>query len=375
MHRRKKMHMIKMEDIATIIPDHDQFDNYISVLIGLSVTVDGLQEYVKTSLQTLLKEIQDRHKAKPRCSKNCSRKFGQKFKDWCNTCSAWKYDLEGHKRNDYQKTFWKGIDSLDWSKSFEEVGKVYLKDIYPMLHGTFHDLGSILSLFRNCSIFKIDIQVVKDVGQYRNNYFAHNFTLMVSTVDKLKCLNCLTQLFRVSEIMKTKDGKLALDKLTQLLSTKIFDDKILKLALDASETIEDEIDGKYMEILERSKNDIDSLPRYESMKYDETTLVILKLKQLSGGNKLKFCQYWIKFNTLNLVSIIFYVMVLGSLLYGYYSEDRENITTGKNNGFDSHIYIFMPHPSPHHHFSRQETKCHRNSAHILIYNFVHMLSS
>ena len=52
-----------MEDIAKIIPDHDQFDNYMSVLIGLSVTVDGLQGYVKTSLQTLLNEIQDRYKA------------------------------------------------------------------------------------------------------------------------------------------------------------------------------------------------------------------------------------------------------------------------------------------------------------------------
>jgi hypothetical protein len=158
--------------------------------------------------------------------------------------------------------------------------------------------------------------------------------------------------------MKTDDGKLALDKLTQLLNTKIFDSKILKLAQDASETIKDEIDGKYMKILESSKNDIDRLPRYESMKYDETTLVILKLKQLSVENKLKFCQYWNKFNTL--VSIIFYVMVLGSLLYGYYSENHENITTGQNNGFDSHIYIFMSPPPPH-----QETKCHRNSAHIL----------
>ena len=324
-----------MEDIAKIIPDHDQFDNYISVLIGLSVTVDGLQEYVKTSLQTLLKEIQHRHKAMPRCNNNCSRKFGLKFRDWCDACSAWKGDLERHKRNYYPPTIWKSIDSFDWSNSFEEVGKVYLKDIYPMSHGTFHDLGSILSLFRNCSIFKIDIQVVNDVGQCRNDYFAHNFTLRVSTVDKLKCLNCFTQLFRVSEIMKTDDGKLALDKLTQLLNTKIFDSKLLKLAQDASETIKDEIDMKYM----------NTLPRYESLKYVETTLVILKLKQLSGENKLKFCQYWNKFNTL--VSIIFYVMMLGSLLYGYYSENHENITTGKNNGFDSHIYIFMsPSPSP-----------------------------
>ena len=80
------------------------------------------------------------------------------------------------------------------------------------------------------------------------------------------------------------------------------------------------------------------------MKNDETTKVISKLKQLAEENKVKFCQYWIKFNTV--VSIIFYVMVLGSLLYGYYSEDRKNITTGKNNGFDSHIYIFMPPPQP-----------------------------
>lgn len=320
--------MIKMEDIANFIPDHDQFDNYISVYIGLSVTVDGLQGYVKTSLQTLLKEIQERHKAIPLCNKNCSRtNCGRKFGNWCAACLAWKCDLERHKRNNYHRTIWESIDSIDWSNSFEEVGKVYLKDIYPTSHGTFHDLGSILSLFRNCSIFIINIQVVKDVGKYRNDYYAHNFSLGVSTVDKLKCLNCFAQLFRESEIMKTNDGKLALNKLEQLLNTKIFDSKISKLSQDASETIKDEIDRKYMKILENSKIDVDMLQKYEDLKHKERTLFISKLKQLSGENKLKFCQYWIKFNTL--VSIIFYVMMLGSLLYGYYSEDHENITTGK----------------------------------------------
>jgi hypothetical protein len=76
--------------------------------------------------------------------------------------------------------------------------------------------------------------------------------------------------------MKTDDGKLALDKLTQLLNTKIFDSKLLKLAQDASETIKDEIDVKYMK----------RLPRDESLKYDETTLVILKLKQLSDVGEI-----------------------------------------------------------------------------------------
>lgn len=319
-----------MEDIAKIIPDHDQLNNYISVYIGLCVTVDGLQEYVKTSLQTLLKEIQERHKAIPRCNKNCSRNWGRKFGNWCKACLAWKCDLERHIRYNNHRTIWGSIDSIHWSNSFEEVGKVYLKDIHSTVRVTFHDLGSILSLFRNCSIFKINIQVVKDVGHCRNNYLAHNYTRKVSTVDKQTCFNNLTQLFRESEIMKTNDGQLALNDLTRLQNTK---KKIVEFVQDASETVKGEIDGRLMEILECSKSDIDRF-----FKRHEIKEIISKQKQLTEEYKLKFCQYWSKFSTL--VSIIFYVMMLGSLLYGYYSEDRENITTGKNNGFDSHIYIF-----------------------------------
>ena len=290
--------------------DIELFDNYIAVAFGLSVTVDSLQEYIQKILQNLQQEIKGKCKTIPRCNVNCSRKFGPNIIQWCQTCHVWKRELEKHKRNANQNTFWKKIDSIDFNKSLEEISKVYVKDLYCLPGGTLRDLGSILSLFRNCDSFCIDNQLVDYIQETRNRYFAHNYALKIHTVDKSKCITFLIKLLQAADISTTKSAQQALPKLNNLLITVSI---TAEIAQNAKDTLAIQMNGKHMDNLEEAKRELEQV--YARMLHEN------RREKRSFRQRLR-----------TFLKFIFYLTLIGTILYGINTKPSDVIPTISGNG-------------------------------------------
>ncbi|VDI52061.1 Hypothetical predicted protein [Mytilus galloprovincialis] len=209
----------------------EQFDNFKSVAVALKLTVDGLQDFVQENLQRLHQNIYKKCSV-GRCHYNCSRKYGDRFSQWCSTCQAWKKEL--HQQNRYRKHWdnikWRKIDTMDFPYSYEEASKVFIQDLSHGRHGLLEDLNALMSLFRNLRLFNsiINDNIIGDILRTRNTYFAHNYALSLHGVEKAQCLNCLIVLFKIPEIACTQSAKTALNLLEQLMMSQDIPERILK---------------------------------------------------------------------------------------------------------------------------------------------------
>ena len=298
--------------------DIELFDNYMAVVFGLSVTVDSLQEYIQKILLNLQQEIKDKCKTIPRCNVNCSRKFGPNIIQWCQTCHVWKLELEKHKRNANQNTFWKKIDSIDFNHSLEEISKVYVKDLYSLPGGTLRDLGSIFSLFRNCDSFCIDNQLVDGIQETRNRYFAHNYDLKIHTVDKSRCITFLIKLLQAADISTTKSAQQALPKLRNL---KITESITAEIARSAKDTLVIQMNGKHMDNREEANRELEQ--------------VYARLLHVNRREKMSLR------GLRTFVGFTLYLMLIGSILYGINTKPNDVIPTISGNGHFDFINIVL----------------------------------
>lgn len=294
--------------------DIELFDNYVAVAMGLSVTVDSLREYIEKILQNLQQEIKDKYTTIPRCNVNCSRKFGPNIKEWCQTCHVWKLELEKHKRNANQNTSWKKIDSIDFNQSLEEISKVYVKDLYSLPSGTLRDLGSILSLFRNCDSFCIDNQLVDGIQEARNRYFAHNYDLKIHTVDKSRCITFLIKLLQAADISTTKSAQKALPTLHNLLITESITSEI---AHNAKDTLTIQMNVKHMDNLKAAKRELKQV--YARMLHE------------NRRDKKPF-----RLGLRNFLGYSLYFMLIGSIFYERNTKPNDVIPTISGN---AHFYF------------------------------------
>jgi hypothetical protein len=279
------------------------------VAFGLSVTVDSLQEYIQKILQNLQQEIKGKCKTIPRCNVNCNRKFEPNSLQWCQTCHVWKLELEKHKRNANQNTFWKKINSIDFSQSLEEISKVYVKDLYCLPGGALRDLRSILSLFRNCDSFCIDNQLVGCIHETRNRYFAHNYDLKIHTVDKSRCITFLIKLLQAAAISTTKSAQRALPKLSNLLITESI---TAEIAQNAKDTLAIQMHVKHMDNHEEAKRELEQV----------------YVRMLHENRKKKPLGLCLR----NFLGFSLYLMLIGSILYGMNTKSNDVIPTISGNG-------------------------------------------
>ncbi|VDI83508.1 Hypothetical predicted protein [Mytilus galloprovincialis] len=199
-----------MADTEDIV-NKDKLDNYVSVLLGLRYMVNGLQDFITEKLRFKQMEIEQKYTL-GRCQLNCSRKFGKSFAKWCDTCKHWKLEL--HLLNRYSKHWdyikWNKIDSIDFPQSFEEMGKVFVKEFYSVRHGVLKDFSALLSLIRNATLFNVNSQTIDEMLRIRNSYCAHNYSAELHEQDKNICLNVFVRFLKMPEINCTKSGKNAL---------------------------------------------------------------------------------------------------------------------------------------------------------------------
>ena len=118
------------------------------------------------------------------------------------------------------------------------------------------DLGSILSLFRNCDSFCIDNQLVDYIQETRNRYFAHNYALKIHTVDKSKCIKFLIKLLQAADISTTKSAHQALPTLSNLMITESI---TAEIAQNAKDTLVIQMNGKHMDNLEEAKRELEQV--------------------------------------------------------------------------------------------------------------------
>lgn len=193
------------------IVNKDNLDNYVSVLLGLRYIVNGLQDFVTDKLRNKQMEIKQKCTL-GRCQLNCSRKFGKSFSRWCDTCKHWKLELHPLNRffTHWDHIKWNKIDSIDFSQSFEEMGTVFVRDLYPFRRGVLKDFGALLSLIRNATLFNINSQTIDEMLRIRNSYCAHNYSAELHEQDKNICLDVFVRFLKIPEINFTKSGKNAL---------------------------------------------------------------------------------------------------------------------------------------------------------------------
>ncbi|VDI10522.1 Hypothetical predicted protein [Mytilus galloprovincialis] len=206
--------------------EKNKLDNFISVALGLKFCVSGLQDFILDTMETIHQNILQQIPVGSKCTINCSRQHGNDFSQWCNICRAWKAEL--HKlcrcENQWKKIKWKEIDTIDFPHStpdsYEAISKMFVRDARQFRQGIFQDLGAIISLFMNMTIFAIDDLVVKDIQRYRNHSFAHNYRISVDETEKKLCLQSFIRILKVQNIYRKESAKTAVELLGELLSTE-----------------------------------------------------------------------------------------------------------------------------------------------------------
>ena len=204
--------------------DRQMFDNLMSIALGLSFAVAGLQDFILDSMtiehQNILQNIPG-----GKCTKNCSRKYGRAFNRWCNICRSWKEQLRMlcRYKNQWKRITWKKVDIVDFVHqtvySYESMAAVFVRDPHSVRQRIFQDLSAIMSLLTNMKSFTIDTRIISDVQRIRNQHYAHNYKAMIHHVEKEQYLNSLINLLKVPEILRKPSAKSALALLEELKSS------------------------------------------------------------------------------------------------------------------------------------------------------------
>ncbi|CAC5387351.1 unnamed protein product [Mytilus coruscus] len=209
----------------------EHLENFKSVAVALKFTVDGLQDFVHGHLRSLHQNIY-RKCSVGQCKVNCSRRYGNEFSRWCNTCRTWKKEL--HQFNRYRKHWdkikWSKLDTMDFPFSYEEVAKVFVQDFSHVRQGVLKDLSAVMSLFRNLKIFSCIINdiLLADIQRLRNIYFAHNYDVALHDVEKSQCFNCFIALLKIQDIECTQSSKAALNLLEEMKTSRTIPERILR---------------------------------------------------------------------------------------------------------------------------------------------------
>lgn len=155
---------------------------------------------LKTFVDQCLKDLYDRLKRKVGSNGTCTLCCSQHFDvtQWCNTCVAWKLEVEKYMRYNTHKNKvqWRDIELRKLSGNYYEDAKVELCRIFVRNAKLFkYDLNNILEILKNCQYFVIDIKRLDAVRMVRNIDFAHTDRFKMSRKQLEKAISTLLQFF------------------------------------------------------------------------------------------------------------------------------------------------------------------------------------
>lgn len=171
--------------------------NYFILIQSLKYSIVGL----KTFIDQCLKDLYDRLKRKVGSNRICTRCCSKHcdVTQWCNTCVAWKLEIEKYMRYSAHKNKvqWRDIELWKLSGNYCEGAKVELCRIFVRNAKLFkYDINNILEILKNCQYFVIDIKRLDAVRMVRNIDFAHTDRFKMSRKQLEKAISTLLQFFQ-----------------------------------------------------------------------------------------------------------------------------------------------------------------------------------
>lgn len=154
--------------------------NFLVFIQALKYSTIGLKTYVDQCMDDLHGRLKRKIGSNQACSNRCN------VTQWCNTCAAWKREIEKYVRHKSprNKVLWKDIELWKLSGTNYEGAKIELCRIFVrdsrMI--TF-DIQNILSILQNCRYFVIgeDTKRLEAFRNVRNIDFAHTDCFKMSS--------------------------------------------------------------------------------------------------------------------------------------------------------------------------------------------------
>lgn len=180
----------KMEDCS------QEEQNFFILIQALRFSTVGLKTFVDQCLKDLYDRLKRKVGSNGTCTLCCSQHFD--VTQWCNTCVAWKLEVEKYMRYNTHKNKvqWRDIELRKLSGNYYEDAKVELCRIFVRNAKLFkYDLNNILEILKNCQYFVIDIKRLDAVRMVRNIDFAHTDRFKMSRKQLEKAISTLLQFF------------------------------------------------------------------------------------------------------------------------------------------------------------------------------------
>lgn len=173
--------------------------NFFILIQALRYSTVGLKTFVDQCLKDLYERLKRKVGSNGTCT--CTRCCSQHFDvtQWCNTCVAWKLEIEKYMRYNTHKNKvqWRDIELRKLSGNYYEDAKVELCRMFVRNAKLFkYDINNILEILKNCQYFVIDIKRLDAVRMVRNIDFAHTDRFKMSRKKLEKAISTLLQFFQ-----------------------------------------------------------------------------------------------------------------------------------------------------------------------------------
>lgn len=154
--------------------------NFLVFIQALKYSTIGLKTYVDQCMDDLHGRLKRKIGSNQACSNRCN------VIQWCNTCAAWKREIEKYVRHKSprNKVLWKDIElwklsGTDYEGAKIELCRIFVRDSRMI---TF-DIQNILSILQNCGYFVIgeDTKRLEAFRNVRNIDFAHTDCFKMSS--------------------------------------------------------------------------------------------------------------------------------------------------------------------------------------------------
>ena len=149
--------------------------NYFILARGFFYISSNLKSYTEAGVINLHQRISRKLQHLTPCqNRQCSRRCGRDFLQWCQTCQQWREELlkANSNKNALESICWKNTESWKWPQDYRTLATLFLINVYrkKVSNINFADLSTALSLWVNCSEFLIGKNIIQKLRDMRNSH-------------------------------------------------------------------------------------------------------------------------------------------------------------------------------------------------------------
>jgi hypothetical protein len=118
---------------------------------------------------------------------------------WCRTCNGWRNQLLKTRKS--PNVPWELTHSWEWPRSYSNIIEVYLPASWQNDDIDIKDVSTACFVWENCfKQFRIKPFIIKNIRQFRNQYFAHNTSLKATDLEKTRVFDVLKDLLKEPDV-------------------------------------------------------------------------------------------------------------------------------------------------------------------------------